>query len=175
MNKEKIDGIALRIFDEICQPIDGIDAVDIENITYFAERLLGALAKEQKPIRTALLNKDGGVTLLMTRCDPATHSEFKGYLYSIPLPQPDLVAEIAKLKKEVSGELNEGFNMASDYFKKDASASLVKELRQQLSEAQASEEALLKALEYYANTTYGMFPSVARNAIAAHKARKEQS
>ena len=59
-----------------------------------ADALLAELAKGAKHIRTAFLNKDGGVTLLMSRSDPSTHSEFKKYLYTSPPPQPVLVAEI---------------------------------------------------------------------------------
>ena len=52
-----------------------------------ADALLAELAKGSKPIRTAFLNKDGGVTLLMSRSDPSTHPEFKNYLYTTQLPQ----------------------------------------------------------------------------------------
>ena len=87
-------------------------------------------------------------------------------LYTSPLPQSDLVAEIERLKEQyVSLQL--------------AQASKVVELRQQLSAAQASEDELLKALEQlvegslisrcYFETDW----EAAKKAVADHKARKE--
>ena len=51
--------IALRVFDEICQPIYDKDAIERYNIVYFAERFLAALPKPEPGVRSPLWGKEG--------------------------------------------------------------------------------------------------------------------
>lgn len=128
-----------------------------------ADALLAELAKVQEPVGY-LNNRDSfcHVDSPWVKANP----EHCTPLYLQPLPQPDLVAEIERLKEQyVSLQL--------------AQASKVEELRKQLSAAQASEDELLNALETLAclgnGNCYGNSHGnvIAQQAIATHKARKE--
>ena len=155
MNKEQIDEIAMRVWNESESECDSRTGRGI--ITDFTHALLAELAKGSKPIRTAFLNKDGGVTLLMSRSDPSTHPEFNNYLYTTQLPQTDLVADE---RKEWALLMNAD----------------IEQLRKQLSAAQASDTELLKALEEIKLRSISLADAqvVALEAITDHKSRKEK-
>ena len=85
-----------------------------------------------------------------------------------PLPQPDLAAEIEQLRLENAAMKTEWEN----------AYEIGMLAKQQLAEAQASEEELLKALEIASNQMrkcdYTPALSTILQAITAHKARKER-
>lgn len=200
MNKEQIDGIALRIFDEICQPIDEHDAIGIENITYFAERVLDELAKGQEPVAWLQTSVEEGVDTVIARTHKPDKFNAEWWrfdpLYTHPLPQPDLVAEIeqAALKKamqqatEVSKQVTDDWKAKCTELRLQLSAAqrerdichaecirITNDYNAKLSASQASEPEMLKALEEYVcgdkvrETTES---STHYKALAAHKAHQ---
>ena len=113
-----------------------------------ADALLAELAKVQEPVAYYSAH----------RLIPDDTTEFYGYtetklqpgtpLYLQPLPQPDLVAEIERLKSRLEFDDRHGWDgieCRDETIKGQDKA--ITELRQQLSAAQASEGELLKALE----------------------------
>ena len=133
-----------------------------------ADALLAELAKVSEPVAWLQTSVEDGVDTVIARTyrPDKFNAEWWRFdpLYLHPLPQPDLVAE--NEHKEWALLMNADIEL----------------LRQQLSAAQASEYELLNALEKIAEdakkdtclASMHHLGRLAKGAIAAHKARKEQ-
>lgn len=146
-----------------------------------ADALLAELAKQSEPFgyyengRWSIVT-DGGPDKWRSR------KEYTGPLYTNLLPQPDLVAEIERLKSRLEFDDRHGWDgieCRDETIKGQDKA--ITELRQQLSAAQASESELLKALEKIDEDAKDTCLSsvrhlgrIANGAITAHKSRKEK-
>ena len=160
MNKEQIDEIAMRVWNESESECDSRTGRGI--ITDFTHALLAELAKVHDPVAIkAETNQFDCFHVSFEDSERLKSLPVGTKLYTQPLPQPDLVAEIEHLKRS-----RENFAQSSEH-------SL-----QQLSEAQANAGELLKALEVAADQIrkcdYTPARSTLLQAIAAHKARKEK-
>lgn len=160
MNKERIDEIALRVASEV--NLFGRIAPD-NAIKAFTHALLAELAKVSEPEAYMYHIKGNGK---LTELAAIEYQEqfgetiiHKRALYSIPLPQPDLVDE--NERKEWALLMNAD----------------IERLREQLATAQADNDQLVDALERCKfdslNMTFDDLKFI-REAIAAHKARKEK-
>ena len=130
MNKEQIDEIALRLTGgALADSSVGRTTID------FTHALLAELAKVQEPVGFIAHNPGGCYEGCHIPAAPYNFAEFYGEmptvgtkLFTLPLPQPDLVAEIERLKQR---------HEASDGITK----MQISELRQQLSAAQQAMDA----------------------------------
>jgi len=170
MNKEQIEKIALNEAQKVAPDgwLCGPDPV-----LEFTHALLAELAKEQEPV--ALV----GSTYQLLWTGPYSIVEIKRkhglkvgtLLYTIPLPQPDLVAEIEQLRLENAA-------MKAEWEKAYEIGMLAK---QQLAAAQAREEELLKALEKFLirrgtdSYSCSVLSKDGLTLLDVHKARKEQA
>lgn len=107
-----------------------------------ADALLAELAKVQEPVAKIDYKAPYGITFTLEGSMIKDGTK----LYTQPLPQPDLVAEIEQTKAARDFAIRKLKSNAEQY-QRDAIEyeRQIVELRQQLSEAQASEDALLKA------------------------------
>lgn len=140
MNKEDIEAAAIDVAEEIGLRLDNAcgcptcrERHDQPRIKAFAIALQDKLAKQSEPV--AMYCGYSHSTGHAFRADAVI--DVGTYLYTHPLPQPDLVEEIEALNSLVGYHVTGQKRLCSD----------IKELRQQLSAAQASEAALLTALE----------------------------
>lgn len=200
MTKDQIDEIAFKVaresnlrLDNACGCSTCRERDDPPRIKSFTHALLAELAKVQEPVdlrsvfKRILLETYAGKPSyyneeqISSGCSNRA-SEYEEIakrlginLYTLQLPQPDLVAEIERLKAE---NLFHRITKEQDtpVFVKTVQENAV--LRQQLSAAQASESELLNALETLAclgnvcRYGSGQWNAIAQKAITTHKTRK---
>ena len=180
INKEQIEEIALNEAQKVSVRYGGNASQNYaaglrDFFIDFTHTLLTKLAKVQEPV--GFLIPRAASTLpyyvpVERTCRNAADLYGWQAIYTIPLPQPDLVAEIDRLRARL--EISKDTNWDGIAYRNETIGLQdleINNLRHQLSEAKSGEEALLKALDAMCGDTTSHYDrlEITRKAIAYHK------